>query len=72
MTIKDLEILISDDDLLDMLIYARCILSDFGRQNNVPALQYERSRLYNTLQQIKKEIDNISPSYKTKCVYRRK
>ena len=71
MTIKELEIIISDDDLLDMLIYARCQLSNFGREHGLPELQYDRSKLYNTLYQLKNEVDKISPSYKPICVFKR-
>lgn len=71
MTIKELEILISNDSLLDMLIYARCQLNDLGVGMNITELKYDRSKLYNTLRAIKTEIDNTSPNFVAKCIYRR-
>lgn len=71
MTIKELEILISNDSLLDMLIYARCQLNDLGVSMNIAELKFDRSKLFNTLKAIKTEIDNTSPNFVAKCVYRR-
>ena len=71
MTIKELEILISNDELLDLLIYARCQLDNLGTGMNIAQFKYDRSKLFNTLKNIKTEIDEISPSFTAKCVYRR-
>lgn len=71
MTVKELEILITNDELLDMLIYARCQLNNLGVSMGIPAIRYDRSKLFNTLKSIKTEVESISPHFVAKCVYRR-
>lgn len=71
MTIKELEILISNDYLMDMLVYARCQFSDLGVVMHIAELRFERSKLFDTLKDIKREVDEISPVYQAKCIYRK-
>lgn len=71
MTIKELEIIASSDDLLDMLIYARCQFDNIGTGMNIAQFKYDRNKLFHTLKEIKTEVDKIAPDYEAKCIYRR-
>lgn len=71
MTIKELEIIISHDNLIDLLIYARCQLCDLGVAMHISDLHFRRYKLYDTLNSLREEIDKIKPNYKTKCVYKK-
>ncbi len=71
MTIKEIEILISNDYLMDMLVYARCQLCDLGISMHIADLRFERCKLFDTLKDIKREVDEISPAYQARCTYRK-
>ena len=51
-SIKDLEILATDDELLDMLIYAKCMQAADPRACGVPHSSYVRSELHTVLQRL--------------------
>lgn len=55
-SIKDLEILITDDELLDMLIYAKCMRSRDPRACGLPFASYDRCELHNVLQRLQREL----------------
>ena len=71
MTIKEIEILITYDYLMDMLVYARCQLNDLGTSMKISDLCFERSRLFQSLDSIKTEVEKINPTFEPVCVYRR-
>lgn len=71
MTIKEIEILIANDYLLDMLVYARCQLYDLGGAFNLPDLRFERSSLFSTLKNIQTEVEKLNKVYEPVSVYRR-
>ena len=71
MTIKEIEILIANDYLMDMLVYARCQLNDLGGAFNLPDLRFERSSLFSTLKNIQTEVEKLNKVYEPVSVYRR-
>ena len=71
MTIKEIEILIANDYLMDMLVYARCQLNDLGVSFNLPDLRFERSKLFSTLKNIQDEVSKLNPTYNQISVFRR-
>ncbi|MBR1384837.1 MAG: hypothetical protein IJ555_13690 [Ruminococcus sp.] len=55
-SIKDLEILITDDELLDMLIYAKCMRASDPSACGMPHASYDRSELHTVLQRLRDEL----------------
>ena len=71
-SIKDLEILISDDDLLDMLIYAKCMRSRDPRACGLPFASYDRCELHNVLQKLQRELVSRHKSFTSTTDFRNK
>ena len=71
-SIKDLEILATDDELLDMLIYAKCMQAADPRACGVPHSSYERSELHTVLQRLQQELVKRHKSFKATSDFRKR
>ena len=71
-SIKDLEILTADDDLLDMLIYAKCMRSVDPRACGLPFSSYDRSELHRILKKLQQELVKRHKSFKASSDYHNK
>lgn len=71
MTLKELEIIASSEELCDLIIYARCQLLNLQLKMNMADFRCEHNRIHHTLKSIKDEVDRVSPHYHQKCVFRR-
>ena len=71
-SIKDLEILATDDELLDMLIYAKCMRASDPHACGMPHSSYDRSELHTVLQRLQQELVKRHKSFKATTDYRNK
>ena len=62
--VKDLEMLITDDDLLDMLIYAKCMRANDPTACGMPRASYDRSELHTVLCRLRDELASRHKSFK--------
>lgn len=69
--IKDLEILIADDDLLDMLIYAKCMRAEDPIAYGLPHSSYDRNELHTVLCKLRDQLASRHKSFKASTDFRR-
>ena len=69
--IKDLEIIIDDDEILDMIIYAKCMKADNAKLLGLRNIQYGRAELHRVLQNIQQELASRHKSHKNTTDFRK-
>lgn len=69
-SLKDLETLIDDDELLDMVIFAKCMKSDNSKLLGLKKIQYGRYELHKVLQNIQKEFVKRTKTHKCTTDFR--
>lgn len=71
MTIKELEILASDENLLDLLTFARCQLLNLHYTQGIPQYRNDQSLVRDTLYEIRDTVEKKKPNFECQARYRR-
>lgn len=56
-SIKELEIIIENEEVLDLLIYAKCIMADMATHETMQQFQYSKNNIHHVLKMTKELIE---------------